>query len=85
MSRENSGQRRRDVFTGDFGVWRKLDQGDMMDGLPGELCLKIFHLLDHQSLASAPQGQKASPKFLHCRLAVWVWQSIASVLKSRKS
>ncbi|TVU28032.1 hypothetical protein EJB05_19539 [Eragrostis curvula] len=26
-----------------------------MDGLPGELCLKIFHLLDHQSLASAPQ------------------------------
>ena len=27
-----------------------------MDGLPRELCLKIFHLLDHQSLASAPQG-----------------------------
>lgn len=26
-----------------------------MDGLPGELCLKIFQLLDHQSLASAPQ------------------------------
>ncbi|XP_021315582.1 F-box/WD repeat-containing protein pof10 isoform X2 [Sorghum bicolor] len=26
-----------------------------MDGLPRELCLKIFHLLDHQSLASAPQ------------------------------
>jgi hypothetical protein len=27
-----------------------------MDGLPAELCIKIFHLLDHQSLASAPQG-----------------------------
>ncbi|XP_062219936.1 uncharacterized protein LOC133919534 [Phragmites australis] len=26
-----------------------------MDELPGELCLKIFHLLDHQSLAAAPQ------------------------------
>ncbi|KAL6634929.1 hypothetical protein ACP70R_027600 [Stipagrostis hirtigluma subsp. patula] len=26
-----------------------------MDGLPVDLCLKIFHLLDHQSLASAPQ------------------------------
>jgi len=26
-----------------------------MDWLPGELCLKIFQLLDHQSLASAPQ------------------------------
>ncbi|KAM0924294.1 hypothetical protein ACQ4PT_004936 [Festuca glaucescens] len=26
-----------------------------MDVLPGELCLKIFHLLDHQSLAAAPQ------------------------------
>ncbi|KAK3158764.1 hypothetical protein QOZ80_2AG0141280 [Eleusine coracana subsp. coracana] len=26
-----------------------------MDALPAELCLKIFHLLDHQSLASAPQ------------------------------
>lgn len=29
-------------------------RGDM-DGLPRELCLKIFHLLDHQSLASSPQ------------------------------
>jgi hypothetical protein len=27
-----------------------------MDGLPRELCINIFHLLDHQSLASAPQG-----------------------------
>jgi hypothetical protein len=27
-----------------------------MDVLPGELCFKIFHLLDHQSLAAAPQG-----------------------------
>ncbi|XP_062222412.1 uncharacterized protein LOC133921514 [Phragmites australis] len=26
-----------------------------MDVLPRELCLKIFHLLDHRSLASAPQ------------------------------
>lgn len=26
-----------------------------MDVLPGELCFKIFHLLDHQSLAAAPQ------------------------------
>ncbi|EES04094.1 uncharacterized protein LOC8056164 [Sorghum bicolor] len=26
-----------------------------MDGLPRELCINIFHLLDHQSLASAPQ------------------------------
>ncbi|XP_006648945.1 uncharacterized protein LOC102720683 [Oryza brachyantha] len=26
-----------------------------MDGLPAELCLKIFHLLDHRSLASAPR------------------------------
>ncbi|VAI59549.1 unnamed protein product [Triticum turgidum subsp. durum] len=27
-----------------------------MDGLPGELCFKIFHLLDHQSLAAAPRA-----------------------------
>uniref|UniRef100_A0A453PAL9 F-box domain-containing protein n=2 Tax=Aegilops tauschii subsp. strangulata TaxID=200361 RepID=A0A453PAL9_AEGTS len=27
-----------------------------MDVLPGELCFKIFHLLDHQSLAAAPQA-----------------------------
>ncbi|KAJ8513797.1 hypothetical protein OPV22_004231 [Ensete ventricosum] len=26
-----------------------------MERLPGELCLKIFHLLDHRSLAAAPQ------------------------------
>lgn len=31
-----------------------------MDGLPGELCFKIFHLLDHQSLAAAPQGSLAA-------------------------
>uniref|UniRef100_A0A453PAQ6 F-box domain-containing protein n=1 Tax=Aegilops tauschii subsp. strangulata TaxID=200361 RepID=A0A453PAQ6_AEGTS len=30
-----------------------------MDVLPGELCFKIFHLLDHQSLAAAPQGSLA--------------------------
>ncbi|XP_047077107.1 uncharacterized protein LOC124687359 [Lolium rigidum] len=26
-----------------------------MDVLPAELCFKIFHLLDHQALAAAPQ------------------------------
>ncbi|PWZ21798.1 hypothetical protein Zm00014a_027610 [Zea mays] len=36
-----------------------------MDGLPRELCLKIFHLLDHQSLASSPQGLTRSLKLWH--------------------
>ncbi|AQK65411.1 OsFBX59 - F-box domain containing protein expressed, partial [Zea mays] len=39
-------------------------RGDM-DGLPRELCLKIFHLLDHQSLASSPQGLTRSLKLWH--------------------
>uniref|UniRef100_A0A0E0K3R2 F-box protein n=1 Tax=Oryza punctata TaxID=4537 RepID=A0A0E0K3R2_ORYPU len=36
-----------------------------MDGLPAELCIKIFHLLDHQSLASAPQGAHVYLLFCH--------------------
>ncbi|RWW81138.1 hypothetical protein BHE74_00010491 [Ensete ventricosum] len=36
-----------------------------MERLPGELCLKIFHLLDHRSLAAAPQEQ--NNRVLHLR------------------
>ena len=42
-----------------------------MDGLPRELCLKIFHLLDHQSLASAPQGL-TPPQ--NRRIPIWNWK-----------
>jgi hypothetical protein len=35
-----------------------------MDVLPAELCFKIFHLLDHQALAAAPQGSSSRSKSL---------------------
>jgi hypothetical protein len=50
------------VFSQSFSVSARIRAGELgkprgdMDGLPRELCLKIFHLLDHQSLASSPQG-----------------------------
>ncbi|AQK43509.1 OsFBX59 - F-box domain containing protein expressed [Zea mays] len=49
------------VFSQSFSVSARIRAGELgkprgdMDGLPRELCVKIFHLLDHQSLASSPQ------------------------------
>lgn len=52
--RKSSPRRRRRIRRN--RAWRKLPSGVAhMDVLPGELCFKIFHLLDYQSLAAAPQ------------------------------
>lgn len=59
------------VFSQSFSVSARIRAGELgkprgdMDGLPRELCLKIFHLLDHQSLASSPQGLTRSLKLWH--------------------